>query len=346
MGKAYLNTISTAVPDYDIHKRFVEFAPSLLKNKRQSDLFSRMADRANIDHRYSLLQPADNPLNLDTNFYISDPSTQHRMDFYEKHAFTLARKALDKLDLNCITHIIFTTCTGFYAPGIDWQIIRHYGLNPSIERTVIGFMGCFAAVNALKLARHIIRSEQSAYVLVVNLELCTIHMQRTDSLEKILSFLIFADGCAAGIVSAKRMGLELQSFSSTFLTDTPDHITWHIGNSGFDMALKGEVPHEISAALVKNGNALLAGREIPEIRHWAVHPGGRSILDAVQEGLGLKNDALHISRDILRRYGNMSSASLMFVLKEILDKPDSSGDGCGLAFGPGLTVESMIFKKE
>lgn len=349
MNKVYLNHISTAVPDYDIHQKFTEFVPSLLKDKRQRDLFSRMAGRADIEHRYSFLRPDDNPAKLDAQgFYSAEkfPSTQTRMAFYEDHAFTLAKRALDKLELENITHLIFTTCTGFYAPGIDLQIVQHYKLNPSVERTTIGFMGCYAAVNALKLANHIVRSESTARVLIVNLELCTLHMQKSESLEEMLSFLIFSDGCAASIISAEPQGLCLKSFYSTFLSDTPGHITWHIGDSGFDMVLKGEVPHEIALALPENAAELLAGNASEDIQYWAVHPGGRTILDAVEEGFKLAPDALNISRDILRRYGNMSSATLMFVLESMLDKHQGGGMGCALAFGPGLTVESMMFEKE
>ncbi|MDD3019884.1 MAG: type III polyketide synthase [Alphaproteobacteria bacterium] len=349
MNKVYLNKISTAVPDYDIHQKFVEFAPLLLKEKRQRDLFDRMANRADIEHRYSFFQPNDDPARLDAQgFYDAGnfPSTKTRMEFYEDHAFILARRALDNLDLENITHLIFTSCTGFYAPGIDLQIVRYYELNPSIERTAIGFMGCHAAVNALKLARHIVRSENTARVLIVNLELCTLHLQNVSSLEQTLSFLLFADGCAASIVSAEPEGLALNSFHSTLISDTPEYITWHIGDSGFDMALKGEVPYEIAASIPENMKELLNGKRPEEIKYWAIHPGGRSILDAVEKGFKLDTQALNFSRDILRRYGNMSSASLMFVLKSFMDTDPPPGIGCGMAFGPGLTVESMVFEQE
>jgi alpha-pyrone synthase len=349
MNKVYLNQINTAVPDYNIHQKFIEFAPLLLTDKREHDLFIRMANRAEIDCRYSFFQPDDDCAKLDTKgFYTLNkfPSMQARMAFYEQHAFTLAKRALDSVDMIKITHLIFTTCTGFYAPGIDLQIVRHYKLCPSVERTTIGFMGCFAAINALKLSNHIVRSIKNARVLIVNLELCTLHLQNVNDLEKLLSFLIFADGCAASVVSAEPKGLAFKNFHSTFVSGTPGHITWHIGNSGFEMVLKGEVPHEIAAALPDIAETILAGKKTSEIDYWAIHPGGRTILDAVQTGLELDKNALHVSRNILRRYGNMSSASLMFVLEYMMNKALPSGAGCALAFGPGLTVESMLFEKE
>ncbi|HHX82495.1 MAG TPA: type III polyketide synthase, partial [Pseudomonadaceae bacterium] len=191
MNSAYVNTIATAVPEHDVHAKFVEYCSRLLPDTRISALFRRMASRAQIEHRYSILKPGLEDDRLDeSGFYRSEgyPSTATRMAFYERHALPLACRALDQLDLNGTSHLITTTCTGFYAPGLDHQIIQHYGLSSGIERTAVGFMGCFAALNALKLARHIVRAEPDAKVLIVNLELCTLHLQREGSLEEMLSF--------------------------------------------------------------------------------------------------------------------------------------------------------------
>ncbi len=348
MVSAYLNQIVTAVPDHDVHGKFVTFAPHLL-TPEQRPLFRRMVQRAQIEHRYSFLQPHANDGELDIHgFYRkgSFPDTQRRMEFYEANAFTLARRALDRLDLAGVTHLIVTTCTGFYAPGLDLQIVGHYGLAPSVERTVVGFMGCYAALNALKLARHIVRSETSARVAILNLELCTLHLQENGTLEEMLSFLIFADGCSAAIVTAEPKGFELQAFTTTLLPDSVDQITWHIGGLGFDMNLSGRVPGTIAANLPRHLDAVLCGARRENVEHWAIHPGGRTILDAVRDGAELQESQLAVSRDILRRYGNMSSASVMFVLDEIMRGAQRGGDGCAMAFGPGLTVESMRFMAE
>jgi alpha-pyrone synthase len=224
MVEAYLNQIATAVPDYDVHRKFVDNAPFFLSEERSRVLFKRMALKAQIENRYSFLNPDPDAVGTDTTdeFYRRGayPDTETRMRFYKRYAFTLARRALDQLDFagqhDSITHLILTTCTGFYAPGIDLQVVEHYGLNPSVERTVVGFMGCYAGINALKLARHIVRSEPSSKVAVLNLEMCTIHLQETDDLEQVLSFLIFADGCSASLVSCEPAGIELQSFRSTY----------------------------------------------------------------------------------------------------------------------------------
>jgi predicted naringenin-chalcone synthase len=352
MVEAYLNEIATAVPDYDVHSKFVDTAPSLLSEERHRALFKRMALKAQIDHRYSFLNPHPDATGFDTTagFYRRGafPDTETRMRFYKRYAFTLAKRALDHLNFaehkDSITHLILTTCTGFYAPGIDLQVVEHYGLSPSVERTVVGFMGCYAGINALKLARHIVRSEPSSKVAILNLELCTIHLQETDDLEQVLSFLIFADGCSASLVSREPVGIELQSFTSTILPNSSDQITWHIGGRGFDMVLAGRVPSTICQGLPSFLGRILGGQRPEDIAHWAIHPGGRTILDAVQKSVGLSEDTLRHSRDVLRRFGNMSSATVMFVLREMLQPGTVAGRGCAMAFGPGLTTESMLFQ--
>lgn len=350
MGGAYLNRIETSVPPHDIHTKFVDFAPSLLGDNRDITLFRRMAMRARINHRYSFLEPHQEEGKLDTGHFYrpeSFPDTAMRMDFFRRHALTLACGALDKIGLDerreDITHIIFTTCTGFFAPGLDLEIIDRYRLNPAIERTIIGFMGCHAAIHALKLARHIVRSERSAKVIILNLEMCTLHLKKTANLEELLSFILFGDGCAASLVSAEPDGIELQSFHAGILPDSAQHITWHIGKAGFEMMLSGAVPGLIAANLPAFLQAFMS-KDGGQLRHWAVHPGGRSVLDAVQCAAGLSADQLAPSRDVLENYGNMSSPSIMFVLKTLMKQRTGAGKGCALAFGPGLSIEAMRFE--
>lgn len=350
MAEAYLNRISTAVPEHDVHGAFVNYAPRLLGGARDRKMFGQLVRRAQIDHRFSFLRPSPDGARLDADgFYRPGkfPGTGARMRFYKKHAFTLARCALDGLGLEAardeVTHLIVTTCTGFYAPGLDLQVAEHYGLRPSVERTVIGFMGCQAAVNALKLARHIVRSEPSAKVVILNLELCTLHMQEARALEQVLSFLLFADGCAASIVSAEPSGIELQGFHAAVMPGSREQITWHIGGLGFDMVLSRQVPATISAGIGGCLPAILQGRKAADVAHWAVHPGGRAILDAVRAGADLPEQALESSRRVLRQYGNMSSATIMFVLKDMLERKGGAGNGCAISFGPGLTAEGLSF---
>jgi predicted naringenin-chalcone synthase len=209
---------------------------------------------------------------------------------------------------------------------------------------MVGFMGCYAAINALKLARHIIRSEARARVLVVNLELCTLHLHESRNLNDLLSFMIFSDGCSAAIVSGEPGGFAIDGFHALRALDTAELITWNIGDSGFDMVLSGQVPSAIRNTLRDQADEILDGAGISSIAHWAVHPGGRTILDAVEAGFGLPASALTTSRDILRRFGNMSSASVMFVLQAIANlSPRPGARGLAISFGPGLVAETMQF---
>jgi predicted naringenin-chalcone synthase len=204
---------------------------------------------------------------------------------------------------------------------------------------MVGFMGCYAAINALKLARHIVRSDPKAAVLMVNLELCTLHFQETQDLEQVLSFLIFADGAAASLISARQQGFALDSFNAVMVPGTKELITWRIRELGFDMLLSGRVPAELARALQQS--QMMAEREGIDL--WAVHPGGRSILDAVEKGLELPGGALAASREVLSCFGNMSSATVMFVLERMMQQAQPGQRGCAMSFGPGLTAETMRF---
>ena len=356
MTEVFLNRIRTAVPPHDVHDAFVAFADSLLGDKaepRVRALFHRMASRAGIAHRYSVLTPNEASTEFLINaheFYRTGefPSTATRMGVYERFAPILMRRALDDLELAeaeraSISHVIITTCTGLYAPGLDFEAVEHLGLRTDVERTMIGFMGCYAAINGLKMARHIVRSEPDARVLMVNLELCTLHLQETAALEQILSFLVFADGCAASLISAEPVGFALDSFRAVLIPTTRDLITWRIGGVGFDMLLSGGVPGAIGKALEGGGAEVLGSLRPEEIALWGIHPGGKSVLDAVERGLGLPADALNCSREVLERYGNMSSATVMFVMERLLAEARPGQRGCAMSFGPGLTAETMRF---
>ena len=243
MVPVYINRIATAVPTHDVHRKFLDYAPSMLADERARRLFRRMTERADIEHRYSYIPPHPEPEVLDRIGFFrrgAFPDTATRMRFYEEHALRLALDAARGLGpLDGVTHLIVTSCTGFYAPGLDLQLMEHLGLGAGVERTLVGFMGCQAALPALKLAAHIVRSRPEARVLTVNLELCTIHLQETAELESILSFVIFADGCAASLVSAEPAGLRITGFGSAVIPESSDQISWHIRESGFLMWLDG-----------------------------------------------------------------------------------------------------------
>jgi alpha-pyrone synthase len=350
-SRAYLNAVSGIVPEHDVHRLFIEWAEGQVEDPRLRKLFTRMADRSGIEHRWSVLPPAPGgrPHNEPGGFYHGAmPATSLRMRHYAQEAPELALKAIAKLgeetDLSGVTHLVVASCTGFVAPGIDQIIARRLGLE-GVERTLIGFMGCYAAVCALRTAYHIARSEPRARVLAVTVELCSLHLQETQQLESLLAMLQFSDGAAAALVTSDPTGLEMSHLFSMQLEESAELIQWKIGDTGFEMTLSGEVPGRIQHALQdeKVRATLYNGWGADEIDTWAVHAGGRSILDAVEKGLELPQGALFASRDILARYGNMSSSTLMFVLSELIGRPDT-GKGVALAFGPGLAAEGFHFE--
>jgi len=353
---AYINRIGTAVPEHDVHQTFIGFIDNFLPARKEKLLFKRMVQRSGIEHRYSTFSPnGDLEVAADQEGFFQPgqfAGTAARMHRFEIHAADLAQQAVEALEMGeelpSITHMVVASCTGFTAPGLDQQLMERLGLNPSIERTMVGFMGCAAAVNALKVAHHIVRSEPSAKVLVVNLELCTLHLQETSDLEVILGALLFGDGCAASLVSARPEGIALKDFRVATIPDTRDLITWRIGDAGFEMSLSGEVPQQITTALrheaTRNDDGgILRGQHKDDFDLWAVHAGGRTILDAVEQGLELDPEALRWSRGVLRDFGNMSSATLMFVLDRIMRHGAPASKGFGMAFGPGLVAETFRF---
>ena len=353
MTRAYLNRVAVAVPEHEVHGTFIHFAEQLLPDRRSRFLFERMVARSQIERRWSCLVPAKpgNNTSLDADgFYTLGrfPSTAQRMSRYETEACELGVKAVNCLNLGAetrkITHLIVTSCTGFCAPGIDLQLLHRCGLELSVERTVIGFMGCNAAINALKLARHIVRSDPTAKVLVLSLELCTLHLQETDNIDRLLTFLLFGDGCSAALVSAEPSGLALDRFHVEVVQKGAEQITWNIRDCGFDMVLSGQVPGTIGEALRCSATRILSDLPTDAIEMWAVHPGGRTIIDAVGGAFDLAPSALSVSRAVLRDYGNMSSPTVMFVLEALMREHQPAGAcGCAMAFGPGLTAETMLF---
>jgi predicted naringenin-chalcone synthase len=355
--QAYLNLIATAVPAHDVHKAFIRYAARQLENEpRKQRIFERMVRNCGIEHRYSFFEPADAndparaPLDV-AGFFVPGrfPDTADRMRFFERHSAALAVDAVERLELGAdrtrITHLVVTCCTGLASPGLDLELIERCGLKSSVERSTLGFMGCYAAINALKLARHIVRSEPAARVLVVSLELCTLHLKDTTDLEQMLSFLLWGDGAAACLVTAEPRGLRLDGFRAVLADETRDLMTWRIRNSGFDMLLSGRVPNAIQETLARHGPTILDGAGVGSVALWAVHPGGRSVLDAVERALGLPEDALGASRETLRRYGNMSSATILFVLQRLMRSAPEDAPGCGMSFGPGLVAETMQFRR-
>ena len=331
----------TAVPDADVHDVYADWARRQVMGTRQAAVLDRMIERGGIDHRFSVLSQADARLGPDS-FYTAyaAPTTAQRMDHYAASAPALAEAAVQKLpSLEGVTHIITASCTGFMAPGLDQVLARQLGLAADVQRLSIGFMGCYAGITLLRTAAQIVRADPAARVLAIAVELCTLHMQETDALEPLLAMGQFADGAAATLVCAEGEGMSLGESLSTTLPGSDDLITWHVGDTGFTMHLSGEVPGRLAQAL--SDSDLRDRLALSDDTALAVHPGGKSILDAVERALDLDRQALGPSRDILRRFGNMSSATVIFVLEQFARKRPA--DGLALAFGPGLAMEGLRF---
>lgn len=340
------------MPAHDVHSAFIGWAEPRIEDRRTRALFRRMAERSGIEHRWSVLPPTaegGSPVAPGGFYHPGLPGTGERMAVYAEAAPKLALVAIaalrEKIELGGITHLIAASCTGFVAPGIDQIIAAEMGLPGEVERTLVGFMGCYAAVSSLRLAHHIIRSEPKARVLVVTVELSSLHLQDAQAIEPLLAMLQFGDGASAALVSADPAGFAIADPFAVTLADSAGLIRWTIGDQGFAMHLSGEVPGRIAEALRdENVRARMFGGISPaKIDSWAVHAGGRSVLDAVESGLDLPHDALAPSREVLARFGNMSSSTLPFVLASLLER-GAAGHGIALAFGPGLAAEGFHFE--
>ena len=349
---AYLQAVGVATPTHDVHQAFIEWASDRV-DPRMRAVFDRMARRAGIGHRWSVLPAApDGGAPTAAGGFYADgplPGTEARMAIYAAAAPALALAAVarlrDRIALDGITHLVVASCTGFVAPGLDQIVARELGLPGTVERLLIGFMGCYAAVAALRSARHIVRSEPAARVLVIACELSTLHLQDTPEIESLLAQLQFGDGAAAALVTGQPGGFALERPFAATLPDSEALIRWTITDRGFAMTLSGEVPRRIGTALADEEfrHVVTGGHGAAGIDGWAVHAGGRSILDAVETALDLPTDALAAARGVLSDNGNMSSATLMFTLARLLDGPRVER-GVALAFGPGLAAEGLGFR--
>ncbi len=280
------------------------------------------------------------------------PGTAQRMGRYQQEAVPLilsaARQALDQADVAPaeVTHVITVSCTGFFSPGPDIALIDGLGLPPSVGRTHIGFMGCHAALNGLQVAGHIIGANPEAVVLLACIELCTLHFSYGYDAERVVANALFADGAAAALLGGggRRSGWRLAATGSRILPDSPDAMSWRIGDNGFIMTLSAEVPEIIARHAPGFLGEWLGdcGLSLAEVKSWAVHPGGPRILTTLEQALGLDPAATRVSREVLSHSGNMSSATVLFVLEELLAS-GAEAPCVALAFGPGLAAEAALF---
>ncbi len=358
----YMHAIACEVPEFvysqeTIRQHMLEW---LSPDRKTTRYINRVYRESGIDKRHSVLADTATALGISASKYGESVGTGHRNRLYTEAARKLyvdvARRVLEESDEDLtsqITHVVTVSCTGFFNPGPDYEIVTRLGLNPTVHRFHIGFMGCYGAFPAMRLAYSICQADPQACVLVAGVELCSLHLQVKTDLDSILGGALFADGAAAMIVNCRppaddQAAFRLSEFGSTLLPDSEADMAWTIGDQGFEMVLSQYVPRIIETNLLDVMHPTLNrwGQSIAEIDHWAVHPGGKTILDKIEASLLLEN-RLDIPRRILREYGNMSSVTILFVLEQIrqLPTPRAYESVLATAFGPGLTMEVALMEK-
>jgi predicted naringenin-chalcone synthase len=367
---AIVTGIGTALPAETRSTNFyVDHAKQFLcETPRQAAVLKELYRRTEISSRASVLNSSRYGKSLEQMYYPrtrpddSGPGTQMRMQCYTREVLALAltscRRALADSGIECdtITHLITVSCTGFFAPGFDVQLIEELPLKRDTERTHIGFMGCHGAMNALRVARGLIEARPENVVLVCAAELCSLHFQYEWTPDNVVANALFSDGAAALIMRSAPppstgganggFGVNVSASGSFVVPNTADEMTWNIGDHGFKMRLAATVPDIVSEWLpgwIKGWLGRL-GYSLSDISGWIVHPGGPRILDAVESCLELREGSLAASRAILSECGNMSSPTVLFILERM--RRSLKGPCVMLGFGPGLTIEAALLSSD
>lgn len=365
---AFIHNIATSVPEQIYKQDFLrdKMKEYITNNRSTRSIIHRIYSRSGIDKRHTIVH--DFNANGDPRFFfqkdgtLNTPSTGARNKLYAHHAKKLfadiARKLMEKhpyFEAKDITHVITVSCTGFFAPGPGYEIVKQLSMPQSVQRFHLGFMGCYAAFPALKMAHSFCAANKNAVVMVICLELCSIHFQNSENIDQLISASVFADGGAGVLVSSKptpkdQPVYKLENFATSIAEKSEQDMAWTIGDTGFNMVLSTYVPEIIESNIRSSIQPLLDTYRInySDIKHWAIHPGGRAILDKIEKNLGMQPEQLASPRAVLSKYGNMSSATILFVLKHLLDQPaqNKTERVLAMAFGPGLTIESGLFLKQ
>ena len=356
---AYITFIGTAVPEHTIEQASIA---EFMIRASQLDYPEARKLRAlyrstKIQKRHSVLK--DYGLTDNFEFYPNTPDLEpfptvsQRMLAYRRFALPLALKSLQEAQntekLNSVTHLITVSCTGLYAPGLDIELVESLQLSRQTQRTSINFMGCYGAFNGLKVAHSIVQADPNAKVLLVCIELCTLHFQKKADDNYLLSNALFADGAASVIIEGHPRGLslEMRSFHCDLLFEGRNDMAWHVGDFGFEMVLSSYIPRLVKGGLGELMTQLQQTTALPNFDFYAIHPGGRAILEAAESQLGLTLEDNRYAYEVLRDYGNMSSCTVVFVLQKLLQERTREDVGKHIfscAFGPGLTLETGIFK--
>ena len=362
---SYITAIGTANPSFRFSQSdLADFMVRAMQTDlRTTRILQTIFKASGIDYRHSVI--ADYGKKDSFTFFPNTPdiepfpSTTQRMQLFRDHALSLSINAVKNMvvtkpsfDYKFVTHLIVVCCTGMYAPGLDIELVEQLGLPTTVQRTSITFMGCYAAFNALKVADAFCAKDENAKVLIVCTELCSLHFQKTSSEDNLLANALFADGAAAVMVEGKsdrKLKLSLEAFYNDLAPEGATDMAWSIGNIGFEMKLSAYVPEIIKKGIGQLTNRLLStiNKSIVDIRYFAIHPGGKKILSAIEEALQIDASKNLPAYETLRKYGNMSSPTVLFVLREIfqnIQKEDHDQFILSFAFGPGLTLESMLLK--
>jgi alpha-pyrone synthase len=364
---SFITAIGTANPSNKISQSTIaEFMiDSMRLNEEDARKLRALYRITGIEYRYSIIEDYGKIEGFD--FYPDNsnglpfPSTQKRMELFQENSLPLSLAAIQQClsthsepDPASFTHLIVVSCTGLYAPGLDIDLVKSLGMSSSIQRLCINFMGCYAAFNALKLADTFCQTRPDAKVLMVCTELCSIHFQRENNLDNMLSNALFADGSAALVIESEpRAGINLspESFFCDLASEGETDMAWTIGDAGFEMKLSSYVPEIIRKGIKGLTRSLMSKitQNVSDVSYFAIHPGGKKILEVIEQELSLTREQNIHAYEILKRYGNMSSPTVLFVLQEIwktLKPQDDQKKILSFAFGPGLTLESMLLKIE
>lgn len=350
MMRVAIHALATARPSFRMTRaEWLEIAARISPPEVDRGVLARLAERSGIDTRWCAAFESENACFYDTG---GIPGTAQRMALWSRAARAMAldagRQAIARagVDAATITHVVTASCTGFEAPGIDAFLIESLGLARDARRLNLGFMGCHAAVNALAAARAIAVSNPQATVLVCCAEVCSAHFHHTARVDQLIANTLFSDGAAAAIVAGDAVaGVELAATHTTLIADTAGEMRWTIGDRGFEMTLGAQVPSVLEREVGAWVRGALDGEglSVSDIGGWAIHPGGPRVIDAVTAALALDPRAGDPSRAVLRECGNMSSATLLFIL-ERLQRAEVPRPWVGLAFGPGLVGEMLVVR--
>lgn len=356
--------IGTAVPDcrIDQEEASQRLGEALDKHPVSARWAKRIFSQSGVSTRYTcepnLLAPYGSCCYLPQTSTEAVPTTSERMHTYKRESVPLGLRAADKALLNSgvtassITHLITVSCTGQFLPGLDALLVGALGLAANVNRMPLNFLGCAAGLKAICMAKGIVSASPSAYVLIVCVELCTLHIQPSVEREALVAASFFGDGASACVVGASLPGspgsrdsFELGDGHSVLLQDSAEQMVWEVGDYGFELYLSPKIPSALGGAVPIEVQQLLKDKASPEL--WAIHPGGRGIIDTMQEMFGLDAEQTRFSRNVLRRFGNLSSATILFVLEEMKRELGEARacrtEGIALAFGPGLSAEMITF---